>query len=108
MPDGLAARRHRTSSRRTASDDRPSQIARALAGSKSANTRTNSATVKQDIEAFQGLGAKITRTTFPRSPLSFRTASFPRYGWKAGLSDGPSQYGVQLKPAPGIRWPSPG
>src|SRR5262249_48977191 len=26
--------------------------------------------------------------TFPRSPLSFRTASFPQYGWKAGLSDG--------------------
>src|SRR3984893_4057333 len=26
--------------------------------------------------------------TFPRSPLSFRTASFPRYGWKAGFSDG--------------------
>jgi hypothetical protein len=46
--------------------------------------------------------------TFPRSPLSFRTASFPQYGWKAGLSDGPSQHGVQLKPAPGMRWPSPG
>jgi hypothetical protein len=26
--------------------------------------------------------------TFPRSPLSFRTAGFPQYGWKAGLSDG--------------------
>jgi hypothetical protein len=26
--------------------------------------------------------------TFPRSPLSFRTAGFPRYGWKAGFSDG--------------------
>ena len=26
--------------------------------------------------------------TFPRSPLSFRTASFPQYGFKAGLSDG--------------------
>jgi len=25
--------------------------------------------------------------TSPRSPLSFRTAGFPRYGWKAGLSD---------------------
>jgi hypothetical protein len=23
----------------------------------------------------------------PSIPLSFRTASFPRYGWKAGLSD---------------------
>ena len=26
--------------------------------------------------------------TSPRSPLSFRTAGFPQYGWKAGLSGG--------------------
>jgi hypothetical protein len=26
--------------------------------------------------------------TFPPSPLSFRTAGFPQYGWKAGMSDG--------------------
>jgi hypothetical protein len=26
--------------------------------------------------------------TFPRSSLSFRTAGFPQYGWKAGLSGG--------------------
>src|SRR4051794_40770808 len=26
--------------------------------------------------------------TFPRSPRSFRTAGFPHYGWKAGLSGG--------------------
>ena len=26
--------------------------------------------------------------TFPRSPLSFRTAGFPQYGWKAGISSG--------------------
>lgn len=26
--------------------------------------------------------------TFPRSPLSFRTAGFPQYGWKAGVSSG--------------------
>ena len=25
--------------------------------------------------------------TFPSSPLKFRTASFPRYGFKAGISD---------------------
>jgi hypothetical protein len=37
------------------------------------------------IEARTGLRMM---PTFPRSPLSFRTASFPRYGWKAGLSDG--------------------
>ena len=26
--------------------------------------------------------------TFPRSSLSFRTAGFPQYGWKAGISGG--------------------
>jgi hypothetical protein len=26
--------------------------------------------------------------TFPRSPLSFRTAGFPQYGWKVCVSDG--------------------
>src|SRR5246127_5509959 len=44
--------------------------------------------------------------TFPRSSLSFRTAGFPQYGWKAGLSDGALPYGPQLQPAPGIRWSS--
>ena len=24
-------------------------------------------------------------STFPRSPLSFRTVSFPQYGWKTGF-----------------------
>ena len=37
------------------------------------------------IEARTGLRMM---PTFPRSPLSFRTAGFPQYGWKAGLSDG--------------------
>jgi hypothetical protein len=44
--------------------------------------------------------------TFSRSSLSFRTAGFPQYGWKAGLSDGAFLYVAQLKPAPGIRWSS--
>jgi hypothetical protein len=44
--------------------------------------------------------------TFPRSSLSFRTAGFPQYGWKAGLPDGAFLYVAQLKPAPGIRWSS--
>jgi hypothetical protein len=35
--------------------------------------------------------------------LAQRTAGFPQYGWKAGLSDGACLYVVQLKPAPGIR-----
>jgi hypothetical protein len=41
--------------------------------------------------------------TSPRSPLSFRTAGFPQYGWKAGLSDETFPLVVQLKPAPGMR-----
>jgi hypothetical protein len=41
--------------------------------------------------------------TFPPSPLSFRTAGFPQYGWKAGLSDGAFPMPQWLKPAPGIR-----
>jgi len=27
---------------------------------------------------------------FPPSPLKFRTVGFPQYGFKAGISDGPS------------------
>ena len=34
--------------------------------------------------------------TFPRSPLRFRKAGFPRYGSKAGLSDGPSLITLRL------------
>ena len=45
---------------------------------------------------------------FPRSPLSFRTAGFPQYGWKAGLSGGAFPNPDQLKPAPGMRWPTSG
>jgi len=46
--------------------------------------------------------------TFPPSPLSFRTAGFPRYGWKAGMSDGAFPVHRWLKPAPGIRHLTPG
>ena len=46
--------------------------------------------------------------TFPRSPLSFRTAGFPQYGWKAGFQAVPSRIVSQLKPAPGIRCPTSG
>ena len=41
--------------------------------------------------------------TFPRPSLSFRTAGFPQYGWKAGLSDGAFPDVTQLKSAPDIR-----
>jgi hypothetical protein len=44
--------------------------------------------------------------TFPRSSLSFRTAGFPQYGWKAGFPSGAFLNRQQLKPAPGMRRPS--
>ncbi len=42
--------------------------------------------------------------TFPPPPLSFRTAGFPQYGWKAGCSGSAFPRAAQLKPAPGMRW----
>jgi len=46
------------------------------------------------IEARTGLRMMPTS---PRSPLSFRTAGFPQYGWKDGVSDGafPTRRSVQ-------------
>ena len=41
--------------------------------------------------------------TFPPSPLSFRTAGFPQYGWKAGMSDSAFPEHQSLKPVPCIR-----
>ena len=46
--------------------------------------------------------------TFPLSPLSFRTAGFPQYGWKAGISDSAFPEHPSLKPAPSIRRCTPG
>jgi hypothetical protein len=43
--------------------------------------------------------------TFPRPSLSFRTAGFPQYGWKAGFPSGAFLDRRQLKPAPGMRRP---
>jgi hypothetical protein len=40
--------------------------------------------------------------TFPLSPLSFRTAGFPQYGWKVGLSGSAFPHVAQVKPAPDI------
>ena len=40
--------------------------------------------------------------TFPSSPLRFRTASFPRYGSKASLSDGPFPWCAAVKLAPSM------
>src|SRR5262245_28297652 len=52
------------------------------------------------IEARTGLRMM---PTFPRPSLSFRTAGFPQYGWKAGFPSGAFPDHQQLKPAPGIR-----
>jgi len=41
--------------------------------------------------------------TFPRSPLSFRTVSFPQYGCKASFPSGAFLSDQRLKPAPGMR-----
>ena len=57
------------------------------------------------IEARTGLRMMPTS---PRSPLSFRTAGFPQYGWKAGISGGAFPAGEWLKPAPGIHQPTAG
>ncbi len=51
------------------------------------------------IEARTGLRMMPTS---PRSSLSFRTAGFPQYGWKAGCSGGAFPGCCRLKPAPGI------
>jgi hypothetical protein len=40
--------------------------------------------------------------TFPPPPLSFRTAGFPQYGWKAGLSGSAFPRAARVKPTPGI------
>src|SRR4051812_48211914 len=57
------------------------------------------------IEARTGLRMM---PTFPRSPRSFRTAGFPQYGWKAGLSGGAFPDRQRLKPAPRMRLLTPG
>jgi len=40
--------------------------------------------------------------TFPSPSLKFRTAGFPQYGFKAGMSKGTFLNRIQIKPAPGI------
>jgi hypothetical protein len=57
------------------------------------------------IEARTGLRMM---PTFPRSPLSFRTAGFPQYGCKAGFPSGACPGRRRLKLAPGIHRPTSG
>ena len=44
------------------------------------------------------VGCSRMMPTFPPSPLKFRRAGFPRYGFKAGLSGGPSHVGSPSTP----------
>ena len=52
--------------------------------SQCGNGRRQMSALVGGIEARTGLRMM---PTFPRSPLSFRTAGFPQYGWKAGVPD---------------------
>ena len=53
------------------------------------------------VRWWRGSGLRMM-PTFPPPPLSFRTAGFPQYGWKAGLSGSAFPHVAQVKPAPGI------
>ena len=58
------------------------------------------------VRWWRGSGLRMM-PTFPPPPLSFRTAGFPQYGWKAGLSGCAFPRCRQVKPAPGIPCATP-
>jgi hypothetical protein len=53
------------------------------------------------VRWWRGSGLRMM-PTFPPPPLSFRTVSFPQYGWKVGLSGSAFPHAAQVKPAPGM------
>ncbi len=53
------------------------------------------------VRWWRGSGLRMM-PTFPPPPLSFRTAGFPQYGWKVGLSGSAFPHVAQVKPAPGM------
>jgi hypothetical protein len=53
------------------------------------------------VRGWRGSGLRMM-PTFPPPPLSFRTAGFPQYGWKVGLSGSAFPHVAQVKPAPGM------
>jgi len=53
------------------------------------------------VRWWRGSGLRMM-PTFPPPPLSFRTASFPRYGWKVGFSGSTFPHVAQVKPAPSM------
>jgi hypothetical protein len=57
------------------------------------------------VRWWRGSGLRMM-PTFPPPPLSFRTAGFPQYGWKVGLSGSAFPHVAQVKPAPGMPCPS--
>src|SRR3954467_11957047 len=81
---------------------RASLLADGDAPSRACQTQDTTSLFAQSgrIEARTGLRMM---PTFPRSPRSFRTAGFPQYGWKAGLSGRGLPEPQRLKPAPGMR-----
>ena len=53
------------------------------------------------VKWWRGSGLRMM-PTFPPPPLSFRTAGFPQYGWKVGLSGSAFPHVTRVKPAPGM------
>src|SRR5216683_2833379 len=53
------------------------------------------------VRWWRGSGLRMM-PTFPPPPLSFRTAGFPQYGWKAGLSGSALRRDTPVKPLPGM------
>ena len=53
------------------------------------------------VRWWRGSGLRMM-PTFPPPPLSFRTAVFPQYGWKVGLSSSAFPHVAQVKPTPGM------
>jgi len=53
------------------------------------------------VRWWRGSGLRMM-PTFPPPPLSFRTVSFPQYGWKVGFSGSAFPHVTQVKPAPGM------
>jgi hypothetical protein len=53
------------------------------------------------VRWWRGSGLRMM-PTFPPPPLSFRTAGFPQYGWKVGLSSSAFPHVAQVKPTPGM------
>jgi hypothetical protein len=76
--------------------------------------RRRAAEKRDELAAFDRSGKIEARIglrmipTFPRSPYHSVRRVFPGTAVRLAFRTGPSHHGDQLKPAPGMRWPSPG